>query len=414
MRKIVKCGGAVLATPEHIRRIAASVRALREDGNEVAVVVSAMGDRTNALHKSFLEATGGKFRPEDFERYIILGEVEAAELFAATLNSAGVPARAFTPFSDLWPIVVRMPRITAAAAEKINEEKKFTLNRAESIKRVKRGVLKDLKAGRVPVVCGFAALDTRGHIVTLGRGGSDLSAVLLAKLLDAEEIVLVKDVEGVYSADPRLARQKRRISVISSRDLEVLTRSGSRVVHPSSLRLMPKDTTLRIVSYKDKDWDESGTEVRFEESAAITKTPHPVAVITFIGHDFSRYPSLVFTLASAAECLKIPILSISFTDEIIAFYLPEKKADEAYVAMTKGASRVSAITSSTVRKGLGRITMSSSDFIHQPGAVARVVAPIARAGINIWEIVTVHSDIHLYIDFSDLDPVLSLLRSNLR
>ncbi|MGH8104469.1 MAG: hypothetical protein ACREJQ_08115, partial [bacterium] len=132
--------------------------------------------------------------------------------------------------------------------------------------------------------------------------------------------------------------------------------------------------------------------------------------VTFIGHDFSRYPSLVFSLATAAESLKIPILSISFTDEIIAFYLPEHRADEAYVAMTKGVSRVSSITSSTVRRGLGRITLSSPDFIHQPGAVARVTTPISGAGINIWEIVTVHSEIHLYVDYSDLDAVLSLLQ----
>jgi len=411
VRRVVKFGGVVLATPEKVREMAGAIPPMISAGDEVAVVVSAMGDTTNRLHKTFLTTTAGEYEEADLERYLTLGEEESALAFAAALRSMQQKAKAILPRDAGFPVRVRISGpLPPLMGEKGNEPRPFSLREPACQKAVQEVILPLLKAGVVPVVCGFAARDQRGRIITLGRGASDLTAFILAHLLNADELLLVKDVEGVYTADPRFTSSRRRISFLTSRELEMLTGAGSGVLHPSAVRFMTKKTAIRIVPPGEDKWEKTGTIVQPVSPVSISACEEPVAVVSFIGHGFSRFPSLLNPLSQALESLHIPVHSITFSDDLVAFYIPEKSCEQAYEAMSRQALRISAITSSTIKKGLGKITLSSPEFIYQPGVLEKMLRPISRKGINIWEIVTLHSDIHIFIEYKDVSAVLEILQ----
>ncbi len=410
MRRVIKFGGAVLATPEKLREMAGTIPPMISDGDEVAVVVSAMGDTTDRLHKIFIDATAGEYEEAELERYLILGEEAATMAFAACLRSMKQKAKAILPRDTGFPVQVRISGpLPPLSGEKGNEPRPFELRESACQKRVRDVLLPLLEARVVPVVCGFAARDQRGRIITLGRGASDLSAFILAHLLNADELLLIKDVEGVYTADPRFTSTRRRISFLTSRELEMLAGAGSRVLHPSAVRFMAEKTAIRILPAGEEKWEKTGTVVHPVSRVSLSFCEEPLAVVSFIGHGFSRFPTLLNPLSEALESLHIPVHSVTLSDDLVAFYIPEKSCEQAYEVMSRQALRISAITSSTIKKGLGKITLSSPEFIYQPGVMERMLRPISRKGINIWEIVTLHSDIHLFVEHKDVASVLEIL-----
>jgi aspartate kinase len=226
---VQKYGGTSVGSIELIQRVAGKVAALRERGDDVAVVVSAMGDATDRLVDL---AAGISAEPNAREMDVLLatGEQVSIALLAMALIERGVRARSFTggQLRVLTTGVHRRARIREVETARVREA---------------------LAEGVVPIVAGFQGVDERGDITTIGRGGSDTSAVALAVALKANECQILTDVDGVYTTDPRMVPDARRLDRLSFEEMLELAGQGSRVLHLRSVEFAAKyNLPIRVLS----------------------------------------------------------------------------------------------------------------------------------------------------------------------
>lgn len=226
---VQKFGGSSLADIERLRRVASIISEARHRKNEVVVVVSAMGDTTDELTR--LARQINPHPPlRELDALMATGEQQSAALMAIMLESLGCAARSF---SGAQAGIITEENYGSAPIAFIAPE------RLEST----------LAEGFVPVVCGFQGISRTGDVTTLGRGGSDTTAVALAAALGADRCEIYTDVDGIYSADPRLVTGARLIERIDFSDMLRLARAGSQVLHPESVRLaMANGVDIRLLS----------------------------------------------------------------------------------------------------------------------------------------------------------------------
>jgi len=226
---VQKYGGTSVGSVELIQRVAAKVAALREGGDRVAVVVSAMGDHTDRL----VDLAAGIARepdPREMDVLLSTGEQVSIALLAMALRARGIAARSFTgsQVRVRTTSIHRRARITEVETRRLRET---------------------IEAGIVPVVAGFQGIDDNGDITTIGRGGSDTSAVALAVALRADECQILTDVDGVYTTDPRMVADARLLPRLSFEEMLELAGQGSRVLHLRSVEFAAKyNMPLRVLS----------------------------------------------------------------------------------------------------------------------------------------------------------------------
>ena len=229
MRIVQKFGGSSLADLTRLRRAAGICLEARRRGNEVLAVVSAAGDSTDEMINLVREITP---RPpaRELDALLATGEQRSAALMAIMLEQLGAAARSFSGWQ----------------AGLITEE---AHGEARLLLAVPRRLCEALAAGLIPVVAGFQGRTPSGDISTLGRGGSDTTAVALAAALEAGRCEIYTDVDGIYTADPRLVEGARLIPAIDFRDMLTLARAGSQVLHAESVRLAQAEgQPIRLLS----------------------------------------------------------------------------------------------------------------------------------------------------------------------
>ncbi len=226
---VQKFGGTSVGTPERIKKVAERVGRFRRDGHDVVVVVSAMSGETNrliALAKEIHETPS----PREMDMLVSTGEQVTIALLAMALEQQGVPATSYT-----------------------GAQVGIVTDRAHTKARIKQidtdSIREDLQNGRVIVVAGFQGVDEEGNITTLGRGGSDTTAVALAAALKADECQIYTDVDGVYTADPRICSKARRLEQITVEEMLELASMGSKVLQIRSVEFAGKyKVPLRVLS----------------------------------------------------------------------------------------------------------------------------------------------------------------------
>ncbi len=226
---VQKYGGTSVGSLELIHKVAARVAAVRERGDRVVVAVSAMGDATDRL-VDMARALCATPDPRELDALLATGEQVSIALLAMALRARGVAARSFTGAQ------VRIRTTSAHGRARIEEVETVALMMA-------------LDAGIVPVVAGFQGIDTSGAITTIGRGGSDTTAVALAVALKADECQILTDVDGVYTTDPRMVPEARRLERLSFDEMLELAGQGSRVLHLRAVEFAAKyGITLRVAA----------------------------------------------------------------------------------------------------------------------------------------------------------------------
>jgi len=217
---VQKYGGTSVGTVERIRHVAEKIRAARRAGNEVVVVVSAMAGETNRLVALAHEISE---MPDDREKDVLLasGEQVSIALLSLALKEVGQPARSFLGHQ------VRI--------ETDNAYGKARIRNIDSTK-----IVQSLQAGEVVVVAGFQGVDEDDNITTLGRGGSDTSAVALAAFLNAEACEIYTDVEGVFTTDPGICQNAKKLARISYDEMIELASSGAKVLEIRSVEFAKK------------------------------------------------------------------------------------------------------------------------------------------------------------------------------
>lgn len=229
MLLIQKFGGSSLADGERLRRAAEIALAARHEGYRLVIVVSAAGDGTDELI-DLAHAIDPAPPLREMDALLATGEQQSAALMAIQLVSLGAPARSFAG----WQAGIETDSVHGGAR----------------IRRIAPQRLLDaLDAGFIAVTAGFQGQSPDGDISTLGRGGSDTTAVALAAAMGAERCEIYTDVDGVFTADPRLIPEAVRLTAIDSRDMLALAEGGSQVLHPESVRLaMENSVDLRLLS----------------------------------------------------------------------------------------------------------------------------------------------------------------------
>jgi len=241
---VQKFGGTSVGSPERIKAVAQRVARWKAKGHQVVVVPSAMAGETNRLIALAKEIQP---RPDPRELDVIAstGEQVTIGLLAMALMELGLKAKSYT-----------------GAQVRVLTDSAFTKARIVSIdeERLKG----DIAAGYVPVVAGFQGIDTAGNLTTLGRGGSDTSAVALAAALKADECQIYTDVDGVYTTDPRIVPEARRLRTVSFEEMLEMASLGSKVLQIRSVEFAGKyKVRLRVLSSFEEGGE--GTLITFEE-----------------------------------------------------------------------------------------------------------------------------------------------------
>lgn len=214
---VLKFGGSSVRDAEHLARMAHIVRERYRAGDDVVVVLSAQGDTTDTLLDKAVELTE-KPSPRELDMLLSAGEQMSAALGAMALQRQGVDAVSLCA----WQLPLRTDDVhTNASVEEVGTER----------------IRHELAAHRVVVAAGFQGVNASGDITTLGRGGSDTSAVALAAALQADELIIYTDVDGIYSTDPRICPGAVRRARISYDDMLLLARKGAQVLHDRSVLL---------------------------------------------------------------------------------------------------------------------------------------------------------------------------------
>jgi aspartate kinase len=251
-----KYGGTSMGSTERIRNVAKRVAKWVRAGHRLVVVPSAMSGETNRLLALAKEVSPERMAPEalrELDAIAATGEQVSVGLLALALQAEGVPAVSYGG----WQVPIRTDAAyTKARIQAIDDER----------------VRADLAAGKVVIVTGFQGIDPAGHVTTLGRGGSDTSAVAVAAALKAAECLIYTDVDGVYTTDPRIVPEARRLSTISFEEMLEMASLGSKVLQIRSVEFAGKYRVPTRVLSSFTPWDipldeeaRSGTLITFEE-----------------------------------------------------------------------------------------------------------------------------------------------------
>jgi aspartate kinase len=398
---VVKFGGKSLATPDRIKLAAFKVAEAVKKGYKLVVVVSAIGDTTDRLIELLESVCEGQCDPRFKDEVLSMGERLSARLFAASLKSIGLEARFLDPSNDDWPIITD---------ENFGDANPL----GESIERISIYIKPLLDSGIIPVVPGFIGRSKNGCITTLGRGGSDTTAFLIAKGISADQVILVTDVDGIMTADPKIVSNPKRIDTISVHDLSVLADVGAKFIHKKALAYKDPSIDVKVLSFRSVGLEDQGTVIKggLERRIDVTQVyDKPIGYITILGESVSSHIEVV------CEALSIigsagPILGLSCDNRSIIVYMPEdlcvSVADRVHQLVEKYGKEVKAIA---IRRGLSLLAVRGFGLEESPGIIASISKPLSEKNVNIHGMYTVSSTVFILVDWNSKDIVISTLRN---
>jgi aspartate kinase len=375
---VQKYGGTSLATPARIASVADRVVATRKDGHQVAVVVSAMGESTDELLA--LARKVSKAPPtRELDMLLTSGERIAMSLLAMAINDRGCPALSFTGSQS--GIITDAEHTRAKIIEV----------RADRIRQA-------LETGKVAIVAGFQGMSTEREITTLGRGGSDTTAVALAVALGARECEIYTDVDGVYTADPRVVGEARKLDRITYDEMVELASLGAQVLHPRSVELAAKHGLPVLVA---SSFDNTqGTKVEQKTSLEAVRvrgiaSDQKVVLFTLpsVPRKVHGVSQVVVGLARQGIPIKLFFHGASGRKSVdLLFLVGEEHAQKAKGALSKASRRLGARglqqndgvgTVSVVGLGIGREPEILATFFEVASKLHAHIEAVSTSEIKI-------------------------------
>ncbi|RLG92131.1 MAG: hypothetical protein DRO36_02335 [Candidatus Hecatellales archaeon] len=395
---VVKFGGSCLSTPQNINLAAKKVAEEVKKGSKVVVVVSALAGVTDNLLKTATEASLSKLSKDELDEILSMGERTATRLMVSALKSYGLKAVGLDPADKLWPIYTN--------SEYGNAE----VDLEKTLKAIKRKVKPLLDKGFVVVVPGFIGLSPEGKTTTLGRGGSDITAVVLGRCVEAEEVVLVKDVAGVLSADPKKVSTPSKIDVLDAEEMFSLSSAGAKILHPRALRYAANNLTLRVVGFNESLSE--GTVIKGELGVGLRVSlyPNPVSMVTIVGREVST-PESLLKIFSQTLPSKTKILGLTLASPSLLLYVEDSsKLIENIHNLIKTQKVAKAIHSF---EPLTLIVVSGHELEKTPGIVDCISAPLARENINLYGLLTISNSVRVFVHQRDGEKALKLIKESL-
>jgi len=394
-----KYGGTSMGSTERIRNVAKRVAKWARAGHQMVVVPSAMSGETNrllALAKELQPAQSTPAIMRELDTIAATGEQVSVGLLSIALQAEGLEAVSYTG----WQVP-------------IDTDSSFTKARIRRIDDAR--VRPDLAAGKVVVITGFQGVDERGNITTLGRGGSDTSAVAVAAAIDADECLIYTDVDGVYTTDPRVVPEARRLQTISFEEMLEMASLGSKVLQIRSVEFAGKyRVPLRVLS-SFTDWDipldeesKSGTLITFEEDLKMEQAVvsgiafnRDEAKITILG--VPDKPGVAFRILGPVAAANIDV------DVIIQNVSNDGKTDFSFTVHRNDYQRTLDILRTDVAPATGasqvtgdpricKVSIVGIGMRSHVGVAAKMFRTLSEEGINIQMISTSEIKTSVVID----------------
>ncbi|MCL3880702.1 aspartate kinase [Marivita sp. GX14005] len=387
---VMKFGGTSVATLDRIRRAAKRVGVEVSKGYDVIVIVSAMSGETNKL-VGYVEETSPLFDAREYDAVVASGENVTAGLMALTLQEMDVPARSWQG----WQVPVKTTSAhSAARIEDIptdNIRQKF----GEGMK--------------VAVVAGFQGISPEGRITTLGRGGSDTTAVAFAAAFGAERCDIYTDVDGVYTTDPRICEKARKLDRIAFEEMLELASLGAKVLQTRSVELaMRYKVRLRVVSSFEEQSDDAGTLVCAEEDIMESNV---VAGVAYSRDEAKMTLVSVADRPGIAAAIFMPLSEAGVNVDMIVQNISEEgRTDMTFSCPTNQVQRAEKALAEAKTRGdinfhdlvadtaVAKISVVGIGMRSHTGVAAKMFKVLSDEGINIKVITTSEIKISVLID----------------
>ncbi len=394
---VQKYGGTSVGNPERIKNVAKRVAKFHAQGHQVVVVVSAMSGETNKLIALAKEVQASP-DPRELDQICSTGEQVTIGLLSMALKAIGVPARSYT-----------------GGQVKVLTDSTFTKARILSIDE--SNMRRDLDAGMVVVVAGFQGVDADGNITTLGRGGSDTSGVALAAALKADECQIYTDVDGVYTTDPRVVPEAKKLDTITFEEMLEMASLGSKVLQIRSVEFAGKyKVKLRVLSSFQEEGE--GTLITVEEDKNMEQPiisgiafNRDEAKITVLG--VPDKPGIAYQILGPVADANVDVDMIiqnvghdGTTD--FSFTVNRPDYDKAMKILEGVQTHIGA------REIKGDRTMAKVSIVgvgmrSHPGVASRMFRTLAEEGINLQMISTSEIKISVAIDEKYLELAVRVL-----
>ena len=368
---VQKYGGSSVATAEHIKAVADRVKKTHRSGADLVVVVSAMGKTTDRLLRLAGEVSQNP-SPREIDQLLSTGEEQSVALLAMALHDRGVAATSLTGPQAGMRIA---GRYGSGVISEIKPDRMLSL----------------LDEGQVAIVAGFQGMNALGDVMTLGRGGSDTTAVALAAALGAERCEIYTDVDGVYTADPRIVPKARRIPLISPSEMAEMAWRGAKVLHPRAIEL---GALHGVEVHVRSSFEEGpGTIIKGGKSLEYLETRETVAGIV---HDLDVARITLNGVRTGPGTLSrvfAPLAEHGISvDVIVESGTKEGRADVAF-SVRRGdfaeARRLAGEVATSLggevegEEGLGKVSVVGTGMLNRPGYAARMFATLGEARIPI-------------------------------
>ena len=415
---VQKYGGSSVSDVEAIKRVAKRIVETRNAGHKLVVVVSAMGDTTDELLDTAAQITDNA--PErEMDILLTAGERISMSLLSMAINELGVPAQAFT-----------------GAQAGIHTTSAY--GRAQITGMVPERVARSISEGQVAIVAGFQGISDDDDVTTLGRGGSDTTAVALAAALHADVCEIYTDVDGLFSADPRIVPKAHRLRSISTEETLELAAHGAKILH---LRAVEFARRYKVPLHVRSSFSEKeGTWISDRPASSALKGLVPDAafldpkegkmeqpIISGIAHDRGQdkitvagvpnHPgraAMVFqTIAAAGANIDMIVQNIPVADPTranITFTIPEADAQVALDALESAKDEIG-FKEVRYNPNIGKLSLVGTGMRTNPGVAARLFAALSEAGINIDLISSSEIRLSIVTKLDDLDRAVAVVHS---
>ncbi|MDB4065194.1 aspartate kinase [bacterium] len=387
---VMKFGGTSVATLDRIKRAAKRVGVEVAKGYDVIVIVSAMSGKTNEL-VGWVNETSPMYDAREYDAIVSSGENVTAGLMALTLQEMDVPARSWQG----WQVPVKTTSAHAAA-------------RIEEIPN--DNIMGSFGNGmRVAVVAGFQGVSPEGRVTTLGRGGSDTTAVAFAAAFDAERCDIYTDVDGIYTTDPRVCKKARKLDRIAFEEMLELASLGAKVLQTRSVELaMRYKVKLRVLSSFEEQSDEAGTLVCAEEEIMESNVVAGVAFsrdeakMTLISvADRPGIAAMIFTALSDAG-VNVDMIVQNISEEgrtDMTFSCPTDQVARAEAAMAEAKTTATINFAELIADTeVAKVSVVGIGMRSHTGVAAKMFQVMSAEGINLKVITTSEIKISVLID----------------
>ena len=391
---VQKFGGSSVKDAKHIQNVAGIIAETYLQGNDVMVVLSAQGDTTDDLIAKAQEINP-KASKREMDMLLATGEQISVSLCAMALEAMGLPCVSLTA----WQVGIRSTDVHSdARIKKIDQER----------------IRAELDRHRIVIVTGFQGVNRKGDVTTLGRGGSDTSAVALAAAFHADLCQIYTDVDGVYTTDPRIVSTARKLDEITYDEMLELASQGAQVLHNRSVELAKKfRVNLEVVSSLER---KPGTKIK--EVAKVEKTniagvakDTSIAHISLVGLQHSPGVAFqVFALMSRKHINVDNILQSIGRDDTkdISFTIHQQDLEEATAILMEN-KEVLKFDHIEADNKVGKVSIVGMGLMSNAGIAAKVFEALFEAGINIQMISTSEIRLSVLLDENDVNRAVKAI-----